>query len=428
MVSCDPSLGFGHPSIIFFKKTESTKGTSFSDVTIEYIRSEMEEQFDKAYILELADKINKGTITDLEWQYYNKWYDSASYELLELPEGIADDAMVIRDRMHESVMSQLVSENPVKTLRLPGIGWKSAAAAVILIAALFFLMNRNQFGSVKLDMAAVRQDIAPGRQSATLTLADGKKIVLSDAKNGELAQEAGLRITKAADGQLVYELKDQGWATENKLNTLSTSNGETYRLRLPDGSLVWLNAASSLTYAFALNEHGERQVKLNGEAYFEIAKDKAHPFVVTTDRQQVKVLGTHFNVNSYSDEPKVLTTLLEGSVKVSQSETGNYKLLKPNEQAILLNGNFKTIPINPEDAIAWKNGLFTFGDESLENIMKRVARWYNVSIEYQQGVDKNELYGGSVSRSEKVSKVLAHLEATGGIHFKVEGRRVLVTK
>lgn len=349
------------------------------------------------------------------------------FESLDL---VQENYPALPENIFEGIKARITKNPPVVRRSL----WsRIAVAASIAIAVMaggyFYYSNQNIKPKPQL---AIVNDIAPGSTGATLTLANGQKIRLTDAKNGKLAEQAGVVISKTAKGELIYDMSKSP-ATKDaegkeRFNTLSTTNGETYQVRLPDGTAVWLNAASSISYPVNFASLRQRKVKLEGEAYFEVAKDKAHPFVVSTATQQVEVLGTHFNINSYSNEPLVRTTLLEGSVKVSEPETGNAKLLTPNQQAILFNGNFKTIPINGEDAIAWKNGLFAFGDESLESIMKRVARWYNVTVEYQQGVDKNELYGGSVSRSEKVSKVLAHLEATGGIHFKLEGRRIVVTK
>lgn len=389
----------------------------------------MEEQFDPSYILELAHKIKAGNITDQELAEYNKWYSSVNKDVLELPEGYASNPLVIRDRMHDNLLAQLNAENPVKTFRISGIWWKSAAAAVLLVGGLFFFMNRDRSGTVKPDVAVVQEDIAPGRQSATLTLADGKKIVLSDAANGKLIEEAGVSITKAADGQLVYELKDKGQGAQNKINTLSTAKGETYRLRLPDGSLVWLNAASSLTYAFSLNERGERRVKLSGEAYFEIAKDKAHPFVVSTDRQEVEVLGTHFNISAYRDESSIRTTLLEGRVRVISPESlpnGSEKILEPNQQAINIGNVIQVVKVNAEYEVAWKNGYFMFNDEPLENILLEVSRWYNVQISYDLPEIRKMRFYGTVSRFENVSKVLEKLELTDKVKFEIKDKQIKV--
>ncbi|MGJ1419519.1 FecR family protein [Sphingobacterium spiritivorum] len=308
--------------------------------------------------------------------------------------------------------------------------WSGIAAAVALFVVVFgiggiFLSKNNTDAGKNISYL---KDIVPGKTGATLTLSNGKKIELSNATNGEIAEESGISITKTAAGDLVYEV-----ATSSKeglknggMNTLSTAPGETYILILPDKSRVWLNAASSLTYSSDLLDRGIRRVQLQGEAYFEISKDKQHPFVVSTANHDIEVLGTHFNVNSYPDEPSTTTTLLEGSVRIIKGEL--VRPLKPNQQSVFTSGNFRIKNVNAEDTIAWKDGIFIFEDETLQSIMRRISRWYNVEISYADNVDKDKLYGGGLSRYENVSSILEMLESTKNIHFKIEERRILVMK
>ena len=308
--------------------------------------------------------------------------------------------------------------------------WKklSVAAAILIIGFTGVLMFNQQRKTGEVVLA--KNDIAPGKNGATLTLADGKQILINDALAGNIAEQSGVRISKTADGQLVYEVLDNG-SGKLEYNTLSTTRGEQTQVRLPDGSVVFLNAVSSLRYPTSFKGMDKRLVSLIGEGYFEVAKDKANPFVVSTEGQQVEVLGTHFNINSYADEKVVRTTLLEGSVRVSPMNAGvlgGGSVLKPNQQASLIGGSLNVKPVEGEDIVAWKNGLFVFEAESLESIMRRVERWYDVEVSFGTGVDKNELYIGSVSRYDKVSRVLETIESTGGIHFKIEGRRIMVMK
>ncbi|SUJ21111.1 fec operon regulator FecR [Sphingobacterium spiritivorum] len=308
--------------------------------------------------------------------------------------------------------------------------WSSIAAAVALFGVVLgiggvFLSKNNTDARKSISYV---QDIAPGKTGATLTLANGKKIRLANAVNGEIAEESGISVSKTAEGNLVYEVgtSSEEGLKKGGMNTLSTARGETYILILPDKSKVWLNAASSLTYAADLLDRGIRRVQLQGEAYFEISKDKQHPFVVSTANHDIEVLGTHFNVSSYPDESSTTTTLLEGSVKTIKGELT--RVLKPNQQSVFTQGNFSIKNVNAEDAIAWKDGTFLFEDETLQSIMRRISRWYNVEVEYADNVDKNKLYGGGLSRYENVSSVLKILESTKKIHFKIEGRRILVMK
>ena len=272
-----------------------------------------------------------------------------------------------------------------------------------------------------------KNDVAPGKVSATLTLSNGQQIRLSSVNTGVVAKQAGSSISKTVDGKIVYHAQNDNNAELNGINTLTTARGETIQVDLPDGSKVWLNDASSLKYPTTFASASERKVELTGEAYFEVAKDKTHPFRVVTSQQTVTVLGTHFNINSYTDEPAVKTTLLEGSVKVAATGGATVRI-KPGEQAILKQNDLKVSQADIESAIAWKNGDFIFKGEGLETAMLRVARWYNVDVVYDASAPKTLELGGWVSRSRNISAVLKMMATTGEVHFKVEGRRVLVTK
>lgn len=318
------------------------------------------------------------------------------------------------------------SNTPVKKLKLT---WLTIAASISIIAGLgWFYIVHNVIPQDQIQVHS--GPITTGKQGATLTLANGKKINLSSAVSGELAKEAGVEITKSTDGQLVYELKYKGNGP-SKVNILSTSRGETYQLRLPDGSLVWLNAASSLTYSAALIENGKRVVSLSGEGYFEIAKDKVHPFVVKTDRQNIEVLGTHFNLSNYPDDISIKTTLLEGSVRVIpnfMAPDGNKLkeiILKPGEQAVL---KYQTIDVREasiDEVVAWKNGYFIFDHDNIRAIMKKISRWYDIDVEFVGEVPDVQ-FVGAVSRYENINQVLNKLQLTKQVQFKVIGRRILI--
>lgn len=364
----------------------------------------------KSLVIDSTKEVELGALLDKRWE---------ELQIDELP-----DVPKLTD---QKVYSYVLNHRPElkNILKLwPRIAVAAAIAIVLFCAGLFFYkLNINQ---EQLNQIAYKNDVAPGKTGATLTLANGKKIRLSDAANGELANEAGVLVTKSANGQLVYEIKGSDIGT-NKINTLSTARGETYQVRLPDGSLVWLNAASSLTYSANLTAHGKRRVRLDGEGYFEIAKDKTHPFVVTTGKQEVEVLGTHFNINAYANEPVVKTTLIEGKVKVN-GFNGHEKILKPGEQATLTENNLLIHQADEDEVLAWRNGLFIFNDEPLESIMRKIARWYDVEVIYEGNVDRNQLFGGGISRYDNISILLKTLEITEGVHFKIQGRRIVVTK
>jgi transmembrane sensor len=270
--------------------------------------------------------------------------------------------------------------------------------------------------------------VRPGSVGATLTLGDGQEIKLADQQIGKLAQTGGVQISKLANGQLLYEIQDQN-NQENQINTLSTARGEVYQLRLPDGSRVWINSASSISYNTNLNNQqrgGQRIVRLSGEAYFEIAKDKKHPFVVKTTGQQVEVLGTHFNISAYPSDKFTHTTLVEGVVKVSNASES--RLLKPNQQAELAGSGLKVTDINAAYEVGWKDGVFVFNYEPLEAVMTKISRWYDLKIVYVDSSVKEELFFGTVSKFEQLSKALNMLARTEVVRFEVEGKTVRVFK
>ncbi|SDL55942.1 FecR family protein [Pedobacter sp. ok626] len=309
-----------------------------------------------------------------------------------------------------------------KTLKL----WLQIAgvAAVLALAYTGVYFFNNQSKKVAAVSPIAVHDVKPGDFGATLTLANGRKISLASASNGEIGRESGIIISKSGNGRLVYQI-DEKVADPNASNTLSTARGETYQVRLPDGSVVYLNAASSLTYTTSLIENGKRIVKLIGEGYFEVSKDKQHPFVVKTNKQEVEVLGTHFNISSYADDEVEKTTLLEGSVKLSAA--GSSKVLRPGQQAKLSGGKIQINETDTDLAVAWKNNEFVIESEHIETIMKMISRWYNVEVVYI-GEKTTQRFSGKVSRFDKLSKVLEIVESTGEARFDVKGRTVYVSK
>lgn len=371
---------------------------------------------------QLLKKLKDGSITPEELQMLESWYENYISKAAPF-----DDALVyLKDMEILDQAFPFERENQrgkTKTNKLwPRLG--IAAAIVLIIGSLALMLNLFKSPNLGVSMSSTYENnIAPGREGATLTLANGQKIKLSDALSGELAEEAGVVITKSADGQIVYEMKDKG-NNINSTNTLSTSKGETYQVRLPDGSLVSLNAASSLTYATSLNERGERRVRLSGEAFFEISKDKKHPFIVESRGQEVKVLGTQFNINAYDDEVSIKTTLLEGSVMVLGEKD---VMLKPGEQARNLGNSIAVSKVDTELATAWKNNQFIFESQDIQAIMRMISRWYNVEVVYQGEVPIHK-FSGSISRFEYVSEVLQSLESTAEVRFQIEGRRIIVRK
>jgi len=331
------------------------------------------------------------------------------------------------DEKWNKIVSEILSIDKVPSRKVSvfsKLKWVAAAIVVLTfsITSLFYLNKKKE--------RVYYSDVMPGGNKAILTLANGKKIALNDIKNGDLIKETGISISKAADGQLVYNIEGtDGNADDSKLNTITTPNGGEWEIRLPDGSTVWLNAASSLKYPLNISKSKERLVELTGEAYFEVKKDKEHPFIVKTDKQKLEVLGTHFNINSYADESVTKTTLFKGSVRVSAiNDPSRFELLAPGEQSILSSTGINVKTVDVDEAIAWKNGYFMFNNERQETILKKIARWYNVQIEYVDPEAKDVMYYGTVSRFEKISKVLRKFEQTGEVRYDIKDNKVLVYK
>ncbi|QEC78518.1 FecR family protein [Mucilaginibacter ginsenosidivorax] len=313
-------------------------------------------------------------------------------------------------------------ELPHKNNWLKRISVAASIAATLGVGFYFY----QQVNKPIVNNKIAQNDVAPGKNTAMLTLANGRKIFLSDAIKGVLAKEAGVKISKTANGQIVYEVQDNT-ENSNMINILTTARGETYQVRLPDGTDVWLNAASSLKYPASFASASQRRVTLTGEAYFQVAKDKTHPFIVKTAQQEVQVLGTHFNINSYADEPTTKTTLLEGSVQVKGLHN-EHKILKPGDQSVLTATGIEIRNADTEEVVAWKNNEFMFGNDDFRTIMRKIARWYNIEVIYEPSAPVNLQLGGFSSRSRNISTVLKMMAKTGEVRFKVEGQKVYVSK
>jgi transmembrane sensor len=389
--------------------------------------SNNQKEFEK-HLLEIMTRFKNGEATDAEIEEINLWYENqASNE--GYTDGMPSDQRVeakqkllfrIYDRIHQAA-APVARINVYKKIKI----FTLAASVFLVIGVALYFQFAEQKKYPK-DSVAVH-DVAPGNNKAVLILANGKKISLEDLSDGQIASQTGIRISKTANGQLVYEATESIASTTLKpeFNTIEVPVGGQWQVILPDHSKVWLNALSRITYPLHFTGN-ERNVKISGEAYFEVSHNAQMPFKVQAGHQVVEVLGTHFNIMAYADEKLIRTTLIEGSVKVSQGKAT--KLLVPGEQAqVGKEGIRVTNEVDVEDVVAWKNGYFKF-DENLEAIMAKVAKWYNVEVVYQFKPDPNSIYEGKVSRSKNISSLLKIIEFNGDVHFKIEGRRVIVTK
>lgn len=302
----------------------------------------------------------------------------------------------------------------------------AVAASILLVSGLGLYFYNTSYLAQDLEQVAFENKITPGSNKAMLTLANGTQINLSDAGSGVIANQGNVKVVKNAKGELFYEFTS-GATDATGFNTVSTPKGGQHVVALADGSRVWLNSLSSVKFPVNFASLSERRVELTGEGYFEVAKNAAKPFLVVSKGQVVEVLGTHFDVNSYGDGGKVKTTLLEGSVRLNLAKSS--RVLAPGQQLIVgADETFKVLLVDVEDVVAWKNGYFMFNNESLENIMNSLARWYDVDIEFKDENIKDDPFWGKVSRFSKVADVLKVLERTGEVHFRIEGRKIIVSK
>lgn len=294
----------------------------------------------------------------------------------------------------------------------------AVAASVILLLGVWIYFTYMQKGDSTQPMANNKTtDILPGSDKATLTLENGKTIILDNIGN-DTSINGQLRVLQK-QGEIEYsEGTSEG---PMAYHVLAIPRKGQYKLVLPDGSKVWLNAASSIRYPVAFNGN-ERRVYVSGEAYFEVAKDKTKPFRVVANDMLVEALGTAFNINAYGDEPIVSATLLEGSILVTKGTAEN--VLKPGQQAKLSGNNMTVVNVNADEVIAWKNNQFKFKDLPLDAILRQVARWYDAEIVYEQKTSDH--FNAEVSRDVPVSKLLHLLELTNRAHFKIEGNKIIV--
>lgn len=373
---------------------------------------------------ELVDKVNNNTATDEELAQYNAF-------LNRLMPGNADFAS-LEAGQPETIKKELWAR--IQTARKPArvrtLWPRIAAAASIALAVSFggyLLLHKQQHQEV----SYFKNDILPGHNQATLTLANGQKIILTKGMSGQLAQQGNTVVGVNGQNTITYSSSGTGANAAIAYNTLSTAIGEQspYPLVLADGTKVWLDAASSVTFPVAFNGK-DRMVKITGEAYFEVAHNSAHPFKVMVKNQVVEDIGTHFNINAYDDETAIKTTLLEGAVKVfvpgaqSLAEQAGV-LLSPGQQSVLKGEAFNITNADMEEVIAWKNGYFRFNNENIQSVMLKLSRWYNIDVQYAGAIPDVKFYATS-ARNRKISEVLTMLQETKGIHFKVEGRRVTV--
>lgn len=368
---------------------------------------------------ELLKKYQKGECSPEESAWVESWY-------LNLSENSKPwDSPIDYEHKEAEIWAKLDNDASVKP-NVHKIWPRIAVAAAVLLAfltisILFVKHQKDKHQSQANQMA----DLLPGGNKATLILANGSKVILNNSKNGTISTQGNVVVNKKSDGQLVYQAAGNNAQTV-LYNTITTPKGGQYRITLADGTRVLLNAESSLKFPASFNGN-ERLVELTGEAYFEVVHDSKTPFKVRSGDQLVQDVGTHFDIKAYTDEAGITTTLLEGAVNVSPvNAPAQTTSLKPNQQTAFSNGTIKLIPdADVELATGWIDGHFRFKDASIQQVMRELARWYDVDVVYE-GTPPHDLFTGSIHRDIKASQALEILSFFK-VAYRIEGKKIIIT-
>lgn len=384
---------------------------------------------------QLLDKYLSGKLSEAEWLELSALLSSEGgfesletaieQQLLNREYAIKEDLPATENKLLRGVLEKVDRQKQENVVSIFSKGWFRYAASIVFVigvaAIAFFWNSRKGDPETAGTEQVVPADIFPGGEKAVLTLADGRIIELDSATNGKLAEQGGVRVVKLANGQIAYDLR--GLAPSEVLwNTMSTPTGGQYGLVLPDGSRVWLNAASSITFPTAFQTN-ERRVKISGEVYFEVAKNKHQPFIVDANGQSVEVLGTSFNINSYKEEGVIKTALVSGSVKVIKGNK-EYTLDPGYETIVGGTENIQVQKANLEQVLAWKNGLFNFNGLELPVVMRQLERWYDVKVKYPDNIPRI-LFRGKMYRTAQLSEALEIFKMLG-VKFRLEGKTLII--
>ncbi|WP_247237597.1 FecR family protein [Telluribacter sp. SYSU D00476] len=368
----------------------------------------------------LLQRFRDGTCTQEEKELLELWFEKTAGE-----SEWNWESKLQRELVKQQILANIHQETQnglSQPRRLWSIMRVAASVAIVLFAGWYFLIRSTSDLLQKQDYREVA--VTPGSNQAMLILSDGSSVLVGSAASGVLSKDGSAEVVKTEEGGLEYK-KSGIPASANIRNTLFIPKGGTFNVTLPDGSRVWINSATRITYP-ADNSGTERLVELSGEAYFEVRPDKERPFKVLSGNTEIIVTGTHFNVSAYEDEKMVATTLAEGQVIVKKDEAS--LILRPGQQALSsAEAPLVAREVDVESMLAWKEGYFVFDDMDLHSVMKVVARWYDVEVEYEAGLPSRR-FGGTFSKSKDLDGLLSYLEQLGTIHFKRQGKKVMVTK
>lgn len=373
----------------------------------------------------LIVKYNNQQASPEEKKIVEEWFENIDGKVHSLDESelleLKHDLFIATRHKIETKINPLITKKRRLKLYMP-LGLVAVISCVVYAGILFFDTKQNKPTAVSL-VRNNGHEIKPGGNNAVLKLADGTEISLDEIANGEIAIQSGIKIVKSKDGEIVYNSFGSPFKN-SQMNTITTPKGGQYHIVLSDGTQAWLNAGSSITFPTIFNEV-DRKVTIRGEVYFEVAKNKDKPFLVSTGLSEIKVLGTHFNVNAYDDEESQKTTLLEGSIEIKTLK--GTKLLKPGDQTSISksSSDFKLDKVDDmATVIAWKNGYFQFVDADMPSLMRQISRWYNTDVLYN-GQIPDKKFVGKIPRNLKVEKLIEMLSYSG-INCVVKQNKIIV--
>ena len=383
-------------------------------------------------VQKLVEKYLHGTASTEDTEKLFNWYRSE----LDIEKTVVLNEFDDDDDLKEFILSRIDTNIKEKKSYLSSKYYPLSIAAAVLVfmlTGLYFYSNLNEPEQNQKTELVVRkntEDIKPGGIKAILTLADGKQIILDDSKNGIVINQGGIKVHKNSKGIIEYSLTEQLGQVDPKIektevvyNTIQTPVGGKFQLNLADGSKVWLNSESSLRFPVFFSGDS-REVELEGEAYFEVSKDQRKKFSVRSGNQTVEVLGTHFNINAYANEPSITTTLIEGAVRVIELNTNKSQILKPGEQAVVSKDIKVQRKEDTQADLAWKEGYFYFENADIETVMRQLGRAYGITARYETSLPENH-FEGAISTNLTLLEVLEILQKSN-IHFRLEGKEVVV--
>ncbi|MGJ1392419.1 FecR family protein [Sphingobacterium spiritivorum] len=377
----------------------------------------------KEQYIRLYEKYTDGTCSQEELQQLETYQDD--FQIVDTPWDNASMGRFedVKERIYKQLKSGINKDSTVRSQRHIWIKWGAVAASFLIIMSVVWMIQRDK-ETIRSESISSKSNIIPGGNKATLILEDGTQVDLENAESGAIINKGRYVAVKVGEGKLEYRDEKTGPTSAVSYHTLRTPNGGQFQVGLPDGTIAWLNAASSITYPTAF-VGTERKVEISGEVYFDVKKQNSKHFVVKTNDQEITVLGTRFNVFAYPEESFVKTSLVEGKIQLDIKD--QQVMLKPGLSSVVnkYTNKIRITSFDPDEVLAWQQGYFNFNSEDIESVMRKISRWYDVEVIYE-GDMKGKIFTGALSRFSNVQEILDVMTLTGVVKFKIKGRKIYV--